>query len=60
MGRSAHWALRLLNAPSRRRPAPDRVETCNFLNTVATDLAAHRCLVAHRRRESRARPEKGC
>ena len=60
MGRSAHWALRLLNALSRRSTAAARVERCNFLNTVATDLAAHRCLVAHRRRESRARPpEKG-
>lgn len=38
MGRSAHCALRLLNAPFRRSTAPARVETCNFLNTVATWL----------------------
>ena len=53
MGRSAHWALRLLNALSRRSTAAARVEKCNFLNTVATDLAAHRCLVAQAAREPR-------
>jgi hypothetical protein len=38
MGRSAHCALRLLNAPFRRYTAPLGVETCNFLSTVATWL----------------------